>query len=66
MIGSTGPFTYVASDVPNIITLGTYFSWSSNCTSSIINNEQFYGAIDELRIYARELTATDVYSLANS
>lgn len=65
MIGSTGPFAYVASGAPHIITLGTSFSWYPNCMSSSISIEQFYGAIDELRIYARELTATDIYSLAN-
>ena len=65
LIGSSISFTYAASGVPNWITVGTTFSTAMACASGNVSTGQFYGMIDELRIYSRELTSTDVYSLAN-
>jgi len=36
------------------------------CTVAPVVKEQFYGMVDELRVYSREPNASDVYALANS
>jgi hypothetical protein len=65
LIGSTGPFQYSPSGAYNTIILGNSLAGQVSCAGGSIVKGQFYGMIDELRVYARELNATDVYTLAN-
>jgi len=65
LIGSTGPFAYSPSGAYNTITIGNSLAGQVGCATGSIQLGQFYGMIDELRVYARELNATDVYTLAN-
>ncbi|CAF4318653.1 unnamed protein product, partial [Didymodactylos carnosus] len=65
LYGVTSSFSYLASGVPNTITLGNPLN-GTNCTSSPVIPGQFYGAMDEFRLYSRELNSTDAYSLAHS
>ncbi|CAF1208575.1 unnamed protein product [Didymodactylos carnosus] len=64
LYSSTGSFSYTASGVPNTITLGNPLN-GTGCASSPIVPGQYYGAIDEFRVYSRELNSTDAYSLAH-
>jgi hypothetical protein len=65
LINSSGPFTYVSSNVPNTITLGSSLNGTPQCAAYPVEIGQFYGMMDELRVYSRELNASDVYTLAN-
>ena len=40
-------------------------SGTGYCQGGPTEKGQFYGIMDELRIYSRELNASDVYALAN-
>jgi len=51
---------YNASGESNYITIGTSSALDSLCNQGQIRSEQFYGSIDELRIYNRELTTPDI------
>lgn len=62
---SSSPFTYSPSNVPNIITVGSSLNATNSCKNSYIESGQFYGMIDELKIFSRELSQTDVSLLAN-
>ena len=63
LIGSSGPFTYASSGLPNTLVVGT--SPVPYCQSGTVVTGQFYGMMDELRIYSRELNSSDIYALAN-
>ena len=65
LIGSTGPFMYAPSGARNTITLGTSLSGTSSCAPGNVTKGQFYGMMDELRVYSRELNASEVAVLAN-
>lgn len=65
LIGSSGPFSYSPSTVPNSIIVGSSLASVGLCATGNIAHGQFYGVIDELKIYARELNATEVSTLAN-
>jgi hypothetical protein len=65
LIGSTGPFAYAPSGTYNTITLGSSLAGLTACAFGSVVKGQFYGMMDELRVYARELNATEVYALAN-
>jgi hypothetical protein len=70
LANASGPFTYAASDAANTITLGsslngTSLNGTSSCDTDPIQKGQFYGMMDELRVYSRELSICDVYALAN-
>lgn len=65
LINSSGQFTYMSSGVPNTITLGSSLNGTSTCAADPIVMGQFYGMMDELRVYSRELNASDIYTLAN-
>ncbi|CAF1355784.1 unnamed protein product [Rotaria sordida] len=64
-VGTTGAASYSASEVPDYVLLGYYGSSGFNCQTGSITAGQFTGAIDEFRIYSRELSLTDVCVLAN-
>ena len=61
---ASAPFLYSQSGVPMYRFLGSSLSsqWWGTATN---NSEPFSGAVDELRVYSRELTAVDVGLLAN-
>jgi len=64
-VNSSGPFAYISSGVPNTITLGSSLAGTSLCHVGPVEKGQFYGMMDELRVYSRELNESDVYALAN-
>ena len=65
LIGTSGLFTYAAANMPAWITVGLTPAVSSTCAAGSVSIGQFYGMIDELKVYSRELTAADVLALAN-
>ncbi len=65
LIGSTGPFPYYPSTTYNTITLGNSLLGLTNCAFGSVVKGQFYGRMDELRVYSRELNAAEVSALAN-
>jgi len=52
---------YAASGAPNTLSFGNPML-SSYCGSTF-PNQQFYGSIDEVRLYSREITASEVSQL---
>ena len=64
LAGQNGGFTYTASGVPMVVTLGQSLS-GTPCARGSIGTGNFRGQIDEFSIYSRELNATDVTVLAN-
>ena len=66
LIGSTGPFGYWPSGVPNTISLGNSPLGPRGCASGNILKGQFYGKIDEFRVYSRELNRSEVSVLFNA
>ena len=68
LINSTQSFGYYASGVNNYLMLANSVlaQQGSACDFDMIAHVgTFNGFIDELRVYARALTADDVYALAN-
>ncbi|CAF4088365.1 unnamed protein product [Adineta steineri] len=63
--GSTGATGYTASGVTDYIHLAYYGTSGNTCQAASINGGQFMGAIDEFRVYSRELTSLEVSALAN-
>ncbi|CAF1344643.1 unnamed protein product [Didymodactylos carnosus] len=63
LYGSTGSFAYAASDSFDTITIGNPLL--GNSCENDFSPGQFYGAVDEFRLYSRELSAADVLTLAN-
>lgn len=59
-VSSTGSYNFIASGNPMTITLGSSLSRGINCGSSILRLGQYFGALDEFRVYARELTTTEI------
>jgi hypothetical protein len=56
--------SYTASSVPNCVTLANSLSGAGVCNSSLLGSMvPFNGNIDQLRIYSRELTTDDIYTL---
>lgn len=69
LIGSTGTMQFLSSGTMIIITLGNTLqgipvSSNGTCNSGLISPAQYYGLIDEFRVYSRELNSGDVVSLA--
>ena len=58
------PFLYWASRDPNYLFLGS-FPLAPCVTSSVINQGQYYGLLDEFYLFARDLTPVEVYELAS-
>ena len=58
---SSTPFAYAASDSPNYLFLSSCLH-GSMCAGM---NGQFEGALDEFRLYSRELPMSDVYALSH-
>jgi len=66
-IDTTVPFLYQAENIPKRLTLGKSPASTGGhaCEQGKIVTGQYNGALDEFRLYSRELTAGDVYLLAN-
>ncbi|CAF1426140.1 unnamed protein product [Adineta steineri] len=63
-VGSTGSQpNYAPRTVVKLILGNSLFS--GFCDPQSIAIDQFYGYLEEFRVYSRELSATDVYALAN-
>jgi hypothetical protein len=62
----TSATSYSASGVQNYLTLGTVLSGTTCQSGSIQNTGQYLGAIDDLRLHSRELSASEVCQLAGS
>ena len=65
LINSSGSFSYNPSHVSNSLTLGSSLHGIGHCSALPVDIGQFYGMMDELRVYSRELDACEVYQLAN-
>jgi hypothetical protein len=57
-------FTYLASSIPDYVYLGS-FPLPVCVGTNTIAMGQYYGLLDEFRLFSREITATEVYALAN-
>ncbi|CAF1367541.1 unnamed protein product [Didymodactylos carnosus] len=64
LYSSSASFTYQASSAAMAIIIGNPLN-GTTCLSSPVVPGQYWGAMDEFRLYSRELNSTDVYSLAN-
>jgi hypothetical protein len=64
---SSMPYAFQAGGVPMTITLGSSLNCTGVCNRRTIQIQmgQFYGGLDEFRIYARELSSSEVDALAN-
>jgi hypothetical protein len=60
----TGSLIYVPITQPYIITLGSCLSGCGICSNSSIVPTTYTGLIDEFRVYSRELSLTDIQTLA--
>ncbi|CAF1631954.1 unnamed protein product [Didymodactylos carnosus] len=57
--------TYLGSGSQNYATLGTVLNGTSCSAGQIQSTSQYFGDIDDFRIFSRELTSTDICELAN-
>ncbi|CAF4284926.1 unnamed protein product, partial [Adineta steineri] len=62
--GTTGVMSYGAAQKAVILTLGNPMLGGS-CNPMSIATGVYFGSLDEFRVYSREVTAMDVYALAN-
>ena len=63
--GSVGPYGFMAGTIPMTITLGSSLQGTGVCNTGTIQMGQFYGALDEFYVYARELTEAEVAAHVN-
>ena len=61
---SSMPFSFQASGTPNYLFVGSPRA-GIGCRSLFDINGQYSGAVDELQVYSRELTADDIHTLVN-
>ena len=72
LVGTTGSIYYDASESDNILTLGNSIQgkpayWEhGSCNSQSIDPRAYHGVIDEFRVYAKELSAAEVWTLSNA
>lgn len=62
---STPPFSYLTWSGPFYVTLGNSLFGSNVCGGSPPSDSQYFGLIDEFRLYSRELDAVEILQLAN-
>jgi hypothetical protein len=62
---ASGPYNYSTPNSPVIVTIGSSLSGASSCPSTSIVMGQYHGYIDQFQLYSRELSASDITSLAN-
>ena len=65
LYNSSTSFSYSASDSVNYLFLGSSLAGSPTCGLAPIFNGQYTGLVDELRLYSREITSSEVFDLAN-
>lgn len=65
LFSSSSAFTYLPSNAPNYIYLGSFPLSTCSAVSTVISTDQFYGLMDEFYLFSREITAADVSGLAN-
>jgi len=68
LVSSMGAEAFLTSETtPNYLTLGNCLDGCETCASGSIDRAGSYaGAIDDWRIYSRELTSSDVCTLKNN
>ena len=59
------PFNYVTPNFPVVVTIGSSLDGQNSCSSGGIEMGQYFGEIDEFRLYSRELSSSDINTLAN-
>ena len=64
LYNASTPFSFIAAGLPTHLIIGSPRN-GTNCGGPSGTNGQYVGAVDELRVYSRELNSTDVLSLAN-
>ena len=62
---NSGAFNYTTLNVPVIVTIGSSLDGQNSCYSGGIEMGQYFGEIDEFQLYSRELSPTDINTLAN-
>ena len=62
---ATAAYSFAAGGVPMTITLGSSLLGQGVCNTGTIQAGQYRGSLDEFRVYARELTAAEVATVAN-
>ena len=62
---SSLPFSYVGSNSTNYLFLGSSLAGTSSCVASPHFDGQYTGLVDELRVYSRALTPSEVLDLAD-
>lgn len=62
---ASAPFQYAAASSPVTATLGSSLNGTGLCSSGGINMGQFYCYLDQFSLYSRELSASNVFALAN-
>ena len=65
LYSTSSAFTYLPSNSPNYIYLGSFPLSTCSAASSVISTDQFYGLMDEFYLFSREISAADVSGLAN-
>jgi hypothetical protein len=66
LVASESYSTYGASGLPDYITLGNGLSGAKTCPLGGITGSPYQGDMDDFRVYSRQLTADDVYTLYNN
>ena len=62
----SGSFTYSAAGSPVVVTLGSSLSGTGRCATNTVTVGQYRGYMDDFQLYSRELSASDIFALANS
>ncbi|CAF1362667.1 unnamed protein product [Adineta ricciae] len=62
---SSVSFAFQAGSIPMTLTIGSSLLGLGVCNTGTIQMGQFYGSVDELQVYARELSSSEVFALAN-
>ncbi|UJR07082.1 hypothetical protein I4U23_011370 [Adineta vaga] len=62
---SSVPFAFQAGSIPMTLTIGSSLLGLGVCNTGTIQMGQFYGSIDEFQVYARELSPSEISTLAN-
>ncbi|CAF4586217.1 unnamed protein product [Rotaria socialis] len=65
-VASASSCNYSATDVPVTLTMDASLSSAAgSCTAGIITTGQYFGFLDEFKLFSRELSLTEVSSLVN-
>ncbi|CAF1020617.1 unnamed protein product [Didymodactylos carnosus] len=62
LYAATGAISYTASNAINYINIGWNFN---SCGTGAVSGGSFQGSVDEVQVYRRELSSSEVSSLAN-